>query len=81
MELKSKKESDLKKFLSAVNSSTGRIVCGFLLIIAGIWIPAGLFGLRSWTAIPSIITGIFTVALGVLIVVKGAIELKWINRY
>ncbi len=72
-------ESNIKKVFSAVNSSVGKIFCGFLLIIVGIWAPASLYGLGSWTAIPSIATGIFTVALGVIIVVKGFIELNWKN--
>jgi len=86
MELRSKNKSDpenesgTKKFLSMISSKTGKIACGFLTIIAGIWIPAILFNLTSWTPIPSIISGIFTVAFGCFITVRGCIELEW-DRY
>ncbi len=72
-------EDKIKKFLSVVNSGTGKIVCGFLIIIAGIWIPASLYGLKSWTAIPSVFTSIFTVVFGFLVAVRGCMVIKWTN--
>lgn len=70
-------EDRIKKFISVVSCGTGKIVCGFLVITIGIWIPAYLYGLTNWTPLPSIFTGIFTVTLGALIVVKGSLELQW----
>lgn len=66
-----------EKLLSVLGSSTSKTVYGFLIILVGIWVPSYLFGLRSWTPIPAIITGVFTVALGTFVIVRSFIELNW----
>jgi len=66
-----------EKLLSVLNSNTAKTAYGFLIILIGIWVPSYLFGLRSWTPIPAIVTGVFTVTLGTFVVVKSFIDLNW----
>ena len=70
-------DSVKEKFLSAFSSNTAKTVYGFLIILIGIWVPSYLFGLRSWTPIPAIITGVFTVTLGGFVVIRSFIVLNW----
>lgn len=68
------KSECVKKFLFIVRSNVGKVICGFLIILVGIWVPACLYGLRSWTSVPSVLSGIVTVILGCIVLAKGVID-------